>query len=270
MRLFEPCPFMHRSPISQTVATARPSVEGRTFRAGDIRDREKKRADMPYLVVGSGQPKAAPMRWVERMRNLRRLAEPSTWRFLALVVTDPRWEPLFHSLRARKPAQRFRDPLPWFAWHALPALEDDLRRRAGKRVLEWGSGASTLWYRQQGLVVTSIEDNPLWYEACREALGSDADLRLVPLGSYSRPEVDPSRYEVFVIDGRRRSECARFLLEHISSGQIPKRALIICDDSNYDCYGDSLTALMDVCSSHRTYSGPTSCELDKQTTLLWV
>jgi hypothetical protein len=30
------------------------------------------------------------------------------------------------------------------------------------RVLEWGCGASTLWYREQGIKVTTVEHDPVW------------------------------------------------------------------------------------------------------------
>ena len=206
----------------------------------------------------------------ERLACLRRLAHPETWRFLALVLTDPRWQPLYDSVTRRDPRERFRAPTPWFTWHSFPVLEAEVGRRRGQRLLEWGAGASTKWFTERGLRVTAIEHDRGWYEVCRGAVHG-ADIRLVDVrDGYASPAIDPSDYGVFVIDGRERGACAAYVAAAIQSGKIRKGTLLIFDDSNRERYRPALDSLASLCSAHRSYSGPTSVEIDKLTTFFWV
>lgn len=110
-----------------------------------------------------------------------------------------------------------------------PREVDALRRillhvqsRTGRapRVLEWGSGGSTIWFREFGADVTSIEHDPRWARI--------SGARLVPPNSQGpydrawadRTEEDPSlvqdyvfaprgqgKFDVVLVDGRARSQC---------------------------------------------------------------
>lgn len=207
----------------------------------------------------------------QRLRSLRRLGHLSTWRFLALVVTDPRWEPLYRSLSRGSPERRFDDPVPWLAWHSLAPLTGEIAQRRGAKILEWGSGASTLWYHHHGLTPTAIEHDPDWFSACQRYLRGKADLRLVPLGNaYVRPDLSLSDYAIIVIDGRDRNACGAFVCEAIEAGIVAPGTLIILDDSNRERYQPTIDRLVLLSRRHRTFSGPTSVEIDKTTTFFWV
>lgn len=209
--------------------------------------------------------------FISRAAQLRRLAKPSTWRFLALLLTDPRWKPLFDSLAVNSLEKRFADPVPWLAWHSLALLEEEVGKRCGGRVLEWGSGASTLWYFLHGVRPTAIEHDVAWFEACQKYLGGKADLRLVPVGDdYCRPAVNLAEFSVIVIDGRERVACGRYIYEGIKHGTVVKGTLVVFDDSNRDRYRPVLRDLESTCSRHQSFSGPTSVEIDKMTTFFWV
>lgn len=211
------------------------------------------------------------MTLIERIRQLRRFAHPSAWRFLAFVATDPRWQPLYDSLARSTPAARFNEPVPWFTWHALRVLEQEIQERAGQAVLEWGMGGSTLWYQLNGLRVTAIESDSSWFAICRDRLGEEADLRLCQEpAAYARPDVDPSQFGVFVIDGRMRNECARFVADNILNGRIARDSLIVFDNTERPAYEEGIEALIDACRRHRSFSGPTASDIDHLTTLFWV
>ena len=50
--------------------------------------------------------------------------------------------------------------VPWYTRDAFRFISRlDLH---GKRVLEYGSGSSTLWYARRGALVTTVEDDPDW------------------------------------------------------------------------------------------------------------
>ena len=208
---------------------------------------------------------------IQRLKQCKRFASLSTWRFLLMVSTDPRWQPLYDSLAVNSLKNRFRRPMPWFAWHSFRQLEQEVSERRGGKVLEWGCGASTLWYYQNGMYPTALEHDPDWFRACSSYLQGRADIRLIDLGpDYSRPQVDLADYGVIVIDGRQRCECAAFVCEGIEAHQIRTGTLIVFDDSNRDRYLSSLQRLALLCTRHWSYSGPTSLELDKLTTFFWV
>lgn len=206
-----------------------------------------------------------------RIKHLRRLTHLSAWRFIALVVTDPRWQPLYDSLARNAPEDRFNDPVPWITWHAVAVLEQEAANRSGQAVLEWGMGGSTLWYQQRGLRVTAIEHDPQWFQLCRARVGATADLRLLEdWSTYTRPDINPSDFDIFVIDGRKRNECAFFLAEHIRSGEIRKGSVIVFDDTQRSAYIPGVDAIAELCQRHRSFSGPVAGELDQLTTLFWI
>lgn len=208
-------------------------------------------------------------KWVRVRYGIKRLVQPSTWRLIALVVSDPRWDPLFVSLKSN-PGERFRNPVPWYAWNAIPVVEAEVSRLSGEKVLEWGTGSSTLWYARRGMRVTGIEHDPQWFDVCARHV-AEADLRLIPLGEqYASPTVDLSEFRLIVIDGRLRSRCAKFVSDGIESGAVKPGTVIIFDDSNRSDYAEALENLARLCSSHRAFSGPTSVEIDKLTTVFWV
>ncbi|HEY0953010.1 MAG TPA: hypothetical protein VGD85_22645, partial [Nocardioides sp.] len=59
--------------------------------------------------------------------------------------------------------------VPWWTFAAADAVEDFLRARPGARVLEWGSGASTVWLARRAGSVVTVEHDPAW--AARTARG---------------------------------------------------------------------------------------------------
>lgn len=210
---------------------------------------------------------------MNRLGTLRRFLYFSTWRWLFLTATNPDWEPLFESQRRLAKRDLFVAASPWFAWNAIPILEKELQERRGGKVLEWGSGNSTVWFSQQQMSVVSYEHHQGWYDRVKLATATSSliDLRFAEIGSsYVSPNVPVGEFSIFVIDGRERSQCAYFLAHAIESGDIKSNSLIIFDDSERPRYTDALEKLMGLCTKHRTYSGTTSLELDKTTTFLWV
>src|SRR3954471_20501401 len=64
------------------------------------------------------------------------------------------------------------EPIPWFTYPAIEFLgQFDW---GGKRVFEWGSGNSSLWFARRAGSVRSIEHDRVW--ADRTAQGAPANL----------------------------------------------------------------------------------------------
>ncbi|MEP9354541.1 hypothetical protein ABLE93_13180 [Xanthobacter sp. KR7-65] len=207
-----------------------------------------------------------------RLKESRRLLHPSTWRWFLLTATNGAYAPLFQSLAVSN-RDRFKDPVPWFAWHSFPVLAEEVKARTGGKLLEWGSGASTAYYVSNGLKVTAFEHIPGWADMLRDALkakGLEADIRVTAPEAYARPDLDPGEFSIFVIDGRERSACAGWLAEAIQAGRVGPGTLIIFDDSQRPRYAEAIALLARLCKRQATYTGPTSLDLDKATTFFWV
>ncbi len=99
----------------------------------------------------------------------------------------------------------------------------------GCRILEWGSGGSTLWFADrlpEGATLISIDHDASWHKNVREKIGHRANVRLClfpPTGQMGRnatieeedsapvqPYVhamDGERFDVIIVDGVARNAC---------------------------------------------------------------
>jgi hypothetical protein len=113
-----------------------------------------------------------------------------------------------------------RPERPWISYDAQAVLGRFLRREHA--VLEFGSGMSTVWYARRAGQVVSIEDDQGWFGAVSarlEALGN-VDYRFaVDRSGYTA--LDPDRtYDLIMIDGRWRDDCARVAIDRLRPGGI--------------------------------------------------
>jgi hypothetical protein len=135
--------------------------------------------------------------------------------------------------------------IPWFTYPAIEALKNwDL---SDKRVFEYGSGYSTLFWAARAREVISVEHNPSWHEKISRLTPSNARVILAPidedkndyhpsaetLNEFARyAEAIDGRFEVIVIDGYARSrvryQCAKAALPHLND-----HGLVILDNSDW-------------------------------------
>jgi hypothetical protein len=100
-------------------------------------------------------------------------------------------------------------PLPWLTYPAIHFLEQRIRPEL--TVFEYGSGQSTRWWARQVKAVHSVEDDAEWYRRIANDLPANAELRFAETagGAYARSIADRGvRFDVVVIDGSNRDECA--------------------------------------------------------------
>ena len=134
--------------------------------------------------------------------------------------------------------------VPWFTYPAIEALKNwDL---SDKRVFEYGSGYSTLFWAARAKEVISVEHNRVWYEKIAALAPSNARLILAQIdeeeGNHPSPELREQfrayaetidgHFQIIVIDGyaksRVRYQCAKAALQHLDSN-----GLIILDNSDW-------------------------------------
>lgn len=117
----------------------------------------------------------------------------------------------------------FRSRRPWISYDAQKLIRNFLT--ADKRVLEFGSGYSTLWYSQHAGEVLSIEDDRDWYNQVAILLKKDTSgnvrYRLADNAvSYSQllPDEVGAGFDVVMIDGSHRDLCVANALSLVRQG----------------------------------------------------
>ena len=154
--------------------------------------------------------------------------------------------------------------VPWWTFEAADEVAGFLADRPGARVLEWGSGASTVWLSRRAGSVVSIEHDGHWAARTARALAArgtgNVELRLVeptrlvpPAGVPSaKPGFEgldferyadavdavPGELDLVVIDGRAREACLVRAIDRLAAG-----GLIVFDNVDRERYRTAIEAL---------------------------
>lgn len=158
------------------------------------------------------------------------------------LVGDQALEPI----RARRPWMNYGGQR-WLDRNVMP----------GWRVLEFGSGGSTLWLEDRGCETVAIEHDPHWADLVERHVSAPTKLlrRGVDDGYASPPE---GPFELVIVDGLRRVECVLTSWERIRPG-----GWLLLDNSARPAYRDVFDALgpgetMSGAVPHRTYLDQTT------------
>lgn len=115
----------------------------------------------------------------------------------------------------------YRPVRPWLGYRALNRLDQLIQPEW--KMLEFGSGMSTLWFARRCREVISIEHDDDWYWQVREML-DQAGMRNVryehrPVANYARLEdVEDKSLDFVLIDGAERGQCAASALRKVRDG----------------------------------------------------
>jgi hypothetical protein len=171
--------------------------------------------------------------------------------------------------------------VPWIVYGALDWLETYLHK--DMRVLEWGSGGSTLFFSRRVREVVSIEHDPEWYECVSQALDKAgltnctyrlSEPRRRPLlryapyvawlhnsrtferyrefsfKDYARQclEYPDEHFDLVLVDGRSRASCLRHAARKLKSGGV-----LMLDNSERPQYRSPVARLKRL--ARRDFSG---------------
>ena len=135
--------------------------------------------------------------------------------------------------------------LPWFTYPAIAQLlRMDIK---GERLLEYGSGSSTVFFIEQGCSVYSIEDNHDWATLVKSRVGNSAEIKVIPeqdgyvQTAKQLAKLNPS---MIVVDGLKRKECAAEIRDYLKNNLDSKDLWMIILD-NSDWHGSSYAILSD-------------------------
>jgi len=109
----------------------------------------------------------------------------------------------FKSLRIKKSIDKNFNPIPWWTYPTIAFLQD--RLTPNLKVLEFGSGASTLWLCRFALEVISIEDNKEWGKYVQSRLPENGTLIITDsYENFIDAYHSNSKFDIIIIDAGDR------------------------------------------------------------------
>ena len=133
----------------------------------------------------------------------------------------------FRSLKSGKSVDSAGEPIPWFTYGAIELLRKRLPNDIV--VFEYGCGLGTKWWARNSLHVDVVEHNKEWYEIISNDVPKNVIIKKKKLhGEYENAVAETGKnYDVIVIDGKNRIECAKIAINYLSD-----RGIIIYDDTD--------------------------------------
>ena len=132
------------------------------------------------------------------------------------------------SIDEKKCLDKDGNPIPWYTYPAIEYLSQF--DYTDKQILEFGCGYSSLFWAKRAKKVTSIEDNLNWFDKWKKEFNEpNLDIRWRDEGEiYERAAFeDEIKYDVIIVDGKRRFQCAEVAVKALNKG-----GMIILDDSD--------------------------------------
>lgn len=105
----------------------------------------------------------------------------------------------------------YRPELPWISYSAIAVLKANLTKSS--RVLEFGSGMSTIWYAKRAGNVYSVEDYKPWFDKVNEIIKRRGLRNIHYQFANAAPRYssfmanDQTGFDLVMVDGSHRSAC---------------------------------------------------------------
>ena len=158
------------------------------------------------------------------------------------------------------------NPLPMYTYPAIEYLSQlDF---SGLRILEFGSGQSTLWWARRAGHVTAVEHDDLWVRRLEEAARPNvscifAKREDIATGrDYLAVLPTERRYDVIVLDGLHYHDCAA-----AARGLVRRGGLVVLDNSDF--YPATCNLLRQHDFLQVDMAGFKPCHVDAQVTSLF-
>ena len=192
--------------------------------------------DFLRFLFSSPKEQAKALALIKRMRSGRHyLGKSGYWR----------------SLLEERSVDRDGNPVPWMNYSMIGFLKE--RLSSDMNMFEYGSGYSSLFFARHCGSVVSLEHHKGFYELIKgQALGNN-QIHFVgdSVEDYCHfIRQDKTLYDVIVIDGIHRNECAKTCLDNLADNGV-----ILFDDVNEYSWDDGIRHLKDLGFNQLTMSG---------------
>lgn len=143
----------------------------------------------------------------------------------------------FRSSLAGRAVAADGSPLPWYTYPAIDFLA--ARDYAGRSVLEFGGGQSTLWWQKRARSVVTFESDPAWEAKLTGQVTANVSLHHMPIElpddqclAQMKRAIDGRKFDVIVVDGHMRCELTDIAFHHLAPGG----AIVLDDSEGYLLY----------------------------------
>jgi hypothetical protein len=125
------------------------------------------------------------------------------------------------SFRSRSVIDQNNEPIPWWTYSFIDFIKDKLKKNL--RILEFGSGFSTIWLSFRVQEVVAMEDHAGWAEKTRQRINKNSTILEVPSivdYDYYKEKIT-GLFDILIIDNRGdRIDCARRNLNKLNDGGV--------------------------------------------------
>lgn len=114
------------------------------------------------------------------------------------------------------------EPVPMMDPPEIKALNKILKEKQPARVLEWGSGGSTLYWPKLYSKIdwVSLEHNKQYADEVRQKMPSNVTLIHESYPKYYQAHKELGTFDLIIVDGRHRVECLSAAREMLAEGGI--------------------------------------------------
>lgn len=135
-----------------------------------------------------------------------------------------------NSVEKGKPVDKNDNPLPLYTYPAIEYLQTlDF---SGKRIFEFGSGNSTLFWLKKNAIVTSVENSINWFEDLSQEIGENPKHKFIFASGeeyYDAVLKDEEKYDLIIIDGAQN----RLESTKKAAKKIKEDGMLIVDNSDW-------------------------------------
>lgn len=134
--------------------------------------------------------------------------------------------------------------IPWLTEEAISFLNVFLTNKPNIKILEFGSGGSTIWLSKKTKFLTSIEHNKDWYDLIKNFISTNiecnpVDYRLLEKPYYHVCNEFPDEYFDFIlVDGHNRVLCIKNSIRILK-----KNGIIMLDNAERRSYKEVYSLL---------------------------
>lgn len=117
-------------------------------------------------------------------------------------------------------------PIPWITHKAVLFLYQFIKTHPNAKVLEFGSGSSTIWFAQRTKNLVSVEHSAQWFDEVGKILTANPKCSTVKrifhkIPYYSVCEGFADNYfDLILVDGRNRNGCIKHAIRILKHGGV--------------------------------------------------